>query len=111
MGGILMTDQIIEYENGADAATKLPETIIAGLNNDHAVKWFVMAGAGLLTIGLGISFIGESIIRKREGRPWFGVGSIGIAAFNLGLSMFGDAVKHRMLYEIDDADVLSEDAS
>lgn len=106
-GGNSVSDQVLEYEVTTEVEEKLSGTIVAGmdLNNENLVKWFVMAGAGVLTIGLGISFIGESIIRKREGRSWFGVGSIGIAAFNLGLSMFGDAVKHRMLYEIDSKDM------
>ncbi len=98
-----MSDYVAEYENGASISDQSNTTVVAGLDiqNENLLKWFIMAGAGVLTIGLGISFIGESIIRKREGRSWFGLGSIGIAAFNLGLSMFGDAVKHRMHYELE----------
>ena len=70
--------------------------------DQHYKQWSELAPRGLLTIGAGISIIGQAIILKARRRPsviWIMLGVVGLIVFNAGLSMFGESVKHRTLYE------------
>lgn len=89
--------------------------------NKHYEKWDEFAPRSLMLIGLGMSFIGNAIQARTEGRgffSWFLRGTLGLVALNSGISMFGEAVKERTLYELDvkalreaDEAAAAEDAS
>ncbi|MFB6271407.1 MAG: hypothetical protein ABEL51_00790 [Salinibacter sp.] len=69
---------------------------------EHYRKWKRLAPAGLVTVGLGASLIGQSTILKSNDAStwkWVALGTVSLAVFNAGLCLFGDAVKHRALYE------------
>ncbi|NJL93509.1 MAG: hypothetical protein HC915_07135 [Anaerolineae bacterium] len=71
--------------------------------NEQYEKWSEMAPLGLTFIGLGVSLVGEAIIRKGHGKPfwkWFFLGTLALVVLNSGMSIFGDAVKARALYEM-----------
>jgi hypothetical protein len=67
---------------------------------EHKQKWQLFGSLGVLTIGFGLSLIGEATIRKGKSEPWVLIGSLGLAIVNAGVSVFGDAIKERALYEI-----------
>ena len=72
--------------------------------NENYEKWDELAPRGLLTIGLGMSLLGQAITAKANKRgffSWFLIGSLGLMALNAGISIFGEAVKHRTLYEME----------
>lgn len=62
------------------------------------VKWLVHSIGGLVTIGAGVSVVGEAILRKGGGEPWFILGTIGLVVLNAGVSLFGQGVVFRVAY-------------
>ena len=72
--------------------------------NEHYQKWDEMAPRGMLTIGFGLTMLGEAIRSRGKGRGfliWFIKGTIALIAINAGIAMFGESVKHRTLYELE----------
>jgi hypothetical protein len=67
--------------------------------SDHYRQWSQFAPGGLVLIGLGISVIGDAVLKKSARRGWFTQGTLGLMLLNAGLAVFGEAVKHRTLYE------------
>lgn len=67
---------------------------------DHRRKWQLLAPAGLLGIGAGLSVLGDATERKSNGNAWFWRGTLGLSLINAGIAVFGDAVKERTLYEL-----------
>ncbi|NBB87335.1 MAG: hypothetical protein GVY12_14095 [Bacteroidetes bacterium] len=68
----------------------------------HYRRWRWLAPAGLLTIGAGLSVVGQATLFKTQQAPtrrWVLWGTAGLALTNAGLSMLGDSIKHRTLYE------------
>lgn len=68
----------------------------------HYRRWRWLAPAGLLTIGAGLSVVGQATLLKTRNAPtrrWVLWGTTGLALTNAGLSMLGDSIKHRTLYE------------
>lgn len=68
----------------------------------HYRRWRWLAPAGLLTIGAGLSVVGQATLLKTRDAPtrrWVLWGTAGLALTNAGLSMLGDSIKHRTLYE------------
>lgn len=82
--------------------------------NEHYQKWDELAPRGMLTLGFGLTMLGEAIIGRSKGRSflvWFFKGTIALVAINAGLAMFGESVKHRTLYEIEVKKMQEEQAS
>lgn len=72
--------------------------------NEHYQKWDEMAPRGMLSIGFGLTMIGQAVLQRSRGRGflvWFITGTIGLVAFNAGLAFFGEAIKHRTLYDLE----------
>ena len=56
-------------------------------------KWLTYAIVGLLTIGFGLSLLGEAIIIKLNASDnWFLWGTSALVIFNSGVCLFGQAV-------------------
>lgn len=56
-------------------------------------KWLTYAIVGLLTIGFGLSLLGEAIIIKLNASGnWFLWGTSALVVFNSGVCLFGQAV-------------------
>ena len=56
-------------------------------------KWLLYSISGLLTFGMGLSILGESIILKyNQSDDWFIWGTISLIITNSGLCFFGQAV-------------------
>ncbi|MDA0774424.1 MAG: hypothetical protein ACO39T_02675 [Flavobacteriaceae bacterium] len=56
-------------------------------------KWLTYAITGLLTIGFGLSLLGEAIIIKLNASGnWFLWGTSALVVFNSGICLFGQAV-------------------
>ena len=56
-------------------------------------KWLFYSISGLLTFGMGLSILGESIILKyNQSDNWFIWGTISLIITNAGLCFFGQAV-------------------
>lgn len=58
-----------------------------------------MASAGLATVGLGASLIGEATLKKGRGEPFVAYGTLALCVFNAGVCLFGEAVKSGMVAE------------
>jgi hypothetical protein len=59
---------------------------------------WVMAPAGLVLVGAGLSVSIDAAVRRAAGaapRRWVGQGTLGLVVLNSGLSVFGDAVRRR----------------
>jgi hypothetical protein len=67
---------------------------------EHKRKAQLLAPAGLVLIGLGLSLLGDTIERKTNGGAWFWRGTLSLSAINAGISIFGDAVKEQALYDM-----------
>ena len=59
--------------------------------------WRWMAPAGLASVGLGLSLVGEATLRKGRGERYGLYGTVALCVVNAGLCLFGEAVKHRAL--------------
>ncbi|MEM6428730.1 MAG: hypothetical protein AAF708_05765 [Deinococcota bacterium] len=69
----------------------------------HLTTWRVFSPLGLALVGFGSSLLGHSIELKVAGAGglvWFVWGTISLIVLNAGLAVFGDAIKHRVLYEL-----------
>lgn len=56
-------------------------------------QWWVYSVGSLITVGTGISVLGEAIrLRTLEAEGWFAWGTLGLILFNTGLSLLGQAV-------------------
>ena len=69
----------------------------------HLQRWRVFAPLGLGLVGFGASLLGYSIelrIEAVEGWRWFLWGTLALVVLNSGLAVFGEAVKHRVLYDV-----------
>ena len=56
-------------------------------------QWLLYSVAALITVGLGVSVIGEAIrLRTLDLEGWFLWGTLGLILFNSGLSLLGQAV-------------------
>lgn len=56
-------------------------------------QWLLCSVAALITVGLGVSVIGEAIrLRTLDIEGWFLWGTLGLILFNSGLSLLGQAV-------------------
>lgn len=56
-------------------------------------KWLTYAVAGLLAFGLGLSLLGESILKKfMQDDFWVAWGTLALIVTNSGLCLFGQAV-------------------
>ena len=64
---------------------------------EHRTKWAWMAPAGLATVGLGASLVGEATLRKGRGEAYVAVGTLALCVVNAGLCLVGEAVKHAAL--------------
>ncbi|MFW5762576.1 MAG: hypothetical protein ACOCXH_16510 [Cyclobacteriaceae bacterium] len=60
--------------------------------------WLLLAIAGLLLIGFGLSLAGEAIIAKSKQESWFWLGTLALVVFNSGISIFGQAIIYRWKY-------------
>jgi hypothetical protein len=72
--------------------------------DNYKQRWRVLAPAGLLLVGAGISVLGEAITAKGRGdsaEKWLPVGTAGLTLLNSGLALFGESVKQRLLFELD----------
>ena len=67
---------------------------------EHKRKAQLLAPAGLILIGFGLSLLGDTIERKTQGGAWFWRGTLSLSAINAGISIFGDAVKEQALYDM-----------
>lgn len=63
----------------------------------HLRRWRWLAPAGLASVGLGLSLVGEATLRKWRGAPFVAYGTVALCVVNAGLCLFGEAVKHRAL--------------
>lgn len=63
----------------------------------HLRRWLRLAPAGLATVGLGASLIGEATLRKGRGEPFVLYGTVALCVLNAGLCLFGEGVKQRAL--------------
>jgi len=62
-------------------------------------KWMILAIAGLLLIGFGVSLVGESILIKSQTDNfwiWGAWGTLALIVLNAGVSLFGQAVIERI---------------
>ncbi|MFT6971462.1 MAG: hypothetical protein ACJAXX_002031 [Roseivirga sp.] len=62
-------------------------------------NWLIFAITGLSLIGLGLSVMGEALIRKYEAeiwQDWFWWGTAALITINTGISLFGKAVTLRV---------------
>ena len=66
----------------------------------HLARWRWLAPAGLASVGLGLSVVGEATLRKGRGERWVVVGTLGLCVVNAGLCLFGEAVKHRAIADV-----------
>jgi len=67
---------------------------------EHKRKAQLLAPAGLVLIGFGLSLLGDTIERKINGGAWFWRGTLSLSMINAGISVFGDAVKEQALYDM-----------
>jgi hypothetical protein len=67
---------------------------------EHKRKAQLLASAGMVLIGFGLSLLGDTIERKSNGGTWFWRGTLSLSVINAGISVFGDAVKEQTLYEV-----------
>lgn len=58
-------------------------------------RWLAFSIGGLVLIGLGVSLVGEAIIRKGAGETWFPLGTLALVVLNSGVSVFGQGVVYR----------------
>lgn len=82
--------------------------------NEHYQKWDELAPRGMLTIGFGLTMLGEAIRARSKGRGflvWFLKGTIALVAINAGIATFGESIKHRTLYELEVKKMQEEQAS
>lgn len=75
------------------------------MKNEHYNyrRWRRLAPAGLGAVGFGASLLGYAIEKKVEGAApsvWFAWGTVSLVVLNSGLAMFGEAVKHRVLFDL-----------
>ncbi|MEM9482747.1 MAG: hypothetical protein AAGA83_03555, partial [Cyanobacteria bacterium P01_F01_bin.116] len=49
--------------------------------------WLTKGISGLLCTGLGLSLLGEALIRKINDQPWFWLGTLCLVVFNFGLCL------------------------
>lgn len=64
--------------------------------------WLIFAIAGLTLIGLGLSLMGEALIRKYESNSWhdwFWWGTAALIVINTGISLFGKAITLRVILD------------
>jgi len=55
-------------------------------------KWFIYSVAGMLLLGLGLSFLGEAILYKsNDDFNWFYWGTAALITFNAGIGLVGEA--------------------
>ncbi len=62
-------------------------------------NWLLSASIGLTLVGLGLSLMGEALIRKYEDADftnWFWLGTLALVVVNSGLAVFGKAVTLRV---------------
>jgi predicted kinase len=70
---------------------------------DDLRAWKVLAPAGLLAVGAGVSVVSDAAGRRGRRAPalqWFAEGTVGLVLLNGGLSLFGEAVKRRALHDV-----------
>jgi hypothetical protein len=70
---------------------------------DDRRAWKILAPAGLLAVGTGISVVSDAAGRRGRRAPalqWFAEGTLGLVLLNGGLSLFGEAVKRRALHDV-----------
>ena len=63
----------------------------------HLKTWRRFAPLGLVSVGMGLSLVGEATLRKGRGEPFVLYGTAALCVVNAGLCVFGEAVKHRAL--------------
>jgi hypothetical protein len=71
---------------------------------NHLQTWRIFSPLGLTLVGFGASLLGHSIELKTTGASslvWFVWGTVSLIVLNAGLAVFGDAIKHRVLYELE----------
>ena len=66
---------------------------------NNQTTWQRFAPLGLITIGFGLSLLGNTMERKAAGQPWFWRGTVSLSVINAGIALFGEAVKARTLHE------------
>lgn len=77
-------------------------------HKQHRQKWQRFSPLGLALVGMGASMLGHSIELKITGAAfvsWFVWGTVSLSVLNAGLAVFGDAVKHRVLFELQEQQV------
>ena len=63
----------------------------------HLKAWRRFAPLGLVSVGFGLSLVGEATLRKGRDEPFVLYGTAALCVVNAGLCLFGEAVKHRAL--------------
>jgi len=79
-------------------------------HSEHKKKWQRFAPLGLALVGAGASMLGHSIELKTTGATllvWFIWGTLSLIVLNAGLAVFGDAIKHRVLFELQEAEPIN----
>ncbi|MEM9804505.1 MAG: hypothetical protein AAF959_04440 [Cyanobacteria bacterium P01_D01_bin.56] len=64
--------------------------------NKLRTLWLMKGIGGLLCTGLGLSLLGEAIIRKTNDQSWFWLGTLCLAVFNFGLCLMFDSHNHQL---------------
>lgn len=64
--------------------------------SQHSLRWWLYAVGGLMLIGSGLSFLGEAILAKNEGRAWFLVGTVALILVNSGICLVVETVILRL---------------
>ena len=75
---------------------KIKKAIFSIANIFLIKKWLIYSVVALITVGMGISLLGEAIIAKIEQRSWFLLGTLALLVINTGLSLLGRAVIERI---------------
>ena len=73
------------------------------MKKNYFLRWLLLAPAGLVLIGAGLSFFGEALRIKMEMGPfweWFGMGTFALVLVNAGVSCVGEAVVNRVFHKI-----------
>lgn len=55
-------------------------------------QWWLYSVGGLITLGFGLSLLGEAIILKAQGGAWFSWGTLALVVVNSGVALVGQAV-------------------
>ncbi len=62
-------------------------------------RWLITSAVGLALFGLGLSLVGEALIKKYEAEhwnDWFWFGTMALIVTNSGLAIFGKAITLRV---------------